>query len=718
MKDLSTVKYYEPAEKLVQILMQKTQNNNPLFFRVLVAYYFSKVASMMRCNINTHDRGVIPVNMYAINLASSGQGKGHSTNLIEEQVIHLFREKFLEETFPAKAEKNIAKLAIKRSNKNGTDQQDEHDRALKEFEDLGVLPFSFDSGTTAAVKQMRHKLLMANAGSMNMEIDEIGSNLLGNLDVLTTYLELFDVGRIKQKLIKNTAENRRNEEIEGRTPTNMMLFGTPSKLLNGSKTEEEFYSMLETGYARRCVFGYNKQATKDLNLKAEDVYNMLTDKSSDTYLQQLAIKLCNLADKSNFGTELTISKDVTLDLIQYKIDCERLAEDFPEHQEINKAEMSHRYFKALKLAGTYAFIDGSHEITEDHLWSSIKLIEDSGKAFNQILTRDKPYIKLAKYISNVKSEVTQADLQEDLPFYKGSEAQKRDLMNLAIAYGYRNNIIIKKSINDNIEFFSGESLKETDLDKLIISYSTKLAEGYTNEFIKFKNIHKLTQAKGYHFVNHHVIDGKRDEDHCMMGFNTVVLDIDEGISIDTAKFLLSDYMYILYTTKSHTETKHRYRIILPISHELKLDRSDYKEFMNNVFDSLPFEVDRQTNQRSRKWMANEGTYYYNTGNVLDALVFIPKTKKSEENRVKIDSLQSLTNLERWFVANSSSGNRNNQLLKYSLALVDMGMDIDVIRSKVLALNDKFKDKLDETEIHSTIMHSTHRAIHKRDTGGK
>jgi hypothetical protein len=74
MKDLKNVKYFEPQEKLVNILKAKTQNDNPLFFRVLTAYYFTKVASMMRCNIKTHDRGVIPVSLYALNLASSGQG--------------------------------------------------------------------------------------------------------------------------------------------------------------------------------------------------------------------------------------------------------------------------------------------------------------------------------------------------------------------------------------------------------------------------------------------------------------------------------------------------------------------------------------------------------------------------------------------------------------------------------------------------------------------
>ncbi len=72
MKDISTVAYNSTSEHLVDILCKKTQNPNPLFFRVLVAYYFSKIASTMRCSIKTMDRGNIPVNAYVINLAPSG----------------------------------------------------------------------------------------------------------------------------------------------------------------------------------------------------------------------------------------------------------------------------------------------------------------------------------------------------------------------------------------------------------------------------------------------------------------------------------------------------------------------------------------------------------------------------------------------------------------------------------------------------------------------
>ncbi len=713
MKTFEEMGYHPASERLVSILCSKTQNSNPLFFRVLVGYYFSLVASMMRTTIATHDRGDIPVNLYALNLSTSGSGKGFSTNIMENGVIHLFRQRFLEETFPILAEQNLPKLAVKRANRKSTDPDEELARVQKEFDNLGSLVFSFDSGTPAAVKQMRHKLLMADAGSVNLQIDEIGSNLVGNVDVLNTFLELYDMGLIKQKLVKNTSDNVRSEEIVGRTPTNMLLFGTPAKLLNGGKTEEELYSMLETGYARRCFFGYSRSSNKTLELTPEQVYTMLTNQDSDKFLEDFSAKLENLADIINVNKRLQMSKETSLLLIEYRLKCEREAEQYPEHEEIKKAEISHRYFKALKLAGAYAFVDDSPELTQDHLYQAIKLAEESGDAFNRLLTRDRPYVKLAKYIASCKRDVTQADMVEDLPFYRGATGQKQEMLNLAIAYGYKNNIIIKKSFSDGIEFLRGETLKESSLDRCVISYSNDIALNYVNEFAPFDKLHKLTQINGMHWVAHHLTNGHRNEENCIAGFNLVVFDVDGGTNLSTVKLLLKNYKFLIYTTKRHTDEENRFRIIMPINYQLELDAKDYKEFMSNIYEWLPFEVDTATNQRARKWLSCEGHYEYNDGDVLDALPFIPKTSKNEARKELMNSQQSMDNLERWVINNIGDGNRNNMLLRYSMILLDAGFDFEAIRTKVIALNDKIPDKLEEAEIMATIMTTVMKTIAKR-----
>lgn len=700
------------VESLVDTLCERTQNDNRQFFRVLVNYNFAKVASMMRTSVVTHDRGCIPVNMYAINLAASGFGKGYSTNILEDEVLYKFRERFLDRTFELKADEHLESIAVKRAARRGTAVDDERKRVDKEFDALGPLLFQFDSGTTPAVKQMRQKLLMAGAGSMNFECDEIGSNLINQTDVLNVFLELYDVGKVKQKLVKSSAENMRNEEIHGRTPTNMMLFGTPAKLLNGGKTEEELMDFLETGYGRRCIFGFSTFANMNMDMTPDQVYNMLTSSHSSQTIDQIAVQLGKLADEINFGREIPMSKDVALQLIEYRLKCEAIAYKMPEHEEIRKAEMMHRHFKALKIAGTYAFIDQTDEITEDQLYNSIALVEESGKGFNALLARERPYVKLAQYIAGVTGEVTHADLVEELPFYKGTNTQKNEMLTLAIAWAYKNNIVIKKSYTEGIEFLSGESLKETNLDEMIISYSDDVAYAYANERVPFKDLHLLTQEAGYNWINHHLTNGHRKDDNCVMGFNMIVLDIDNDVALETAHMLMRDYTFMTYTTKRHTEQEHRFRMILPIPYELCLDQEEYKEFMHNVYEFLPFESDEQTGQRARKWLTNDGgTYHYNEGNQLfDCLPFIPKTTKNENRKESSVDLQNLLPLERWFMQNTGKGNRSNQLVKYALMLVDAGAHFDGVRDATLALNEKLQDKLPESEVNATIMVTVAKAI--------
>src|SRR5690606_32829371 len=289
--------------------------------------------------------------------------------------------------------------------------------------------------------------------------------------------------------------------------------------------------------------------------------------------------------------KMVVLDDVGIKLVEYKAACEFAADLLPEHDDIRKAELSHRYFKALKLAGAYAFVDQSSQVTMDHLLSAIKLVEESGNAFQSILTREKSYMKLARYIAECGTEVTHADLNEALRFYKSSTAARNEMMTLATAWGYRQHIIIKKRFADGIEFFTGETLKKTDLDRLIVSYSNHFAYHYEGEEAPFEELHNLMTLDDYHWSNHYFKDKHRKEENAFPGFNMVVIDVDGGISMETVHELMKDYTFMTYTTKRHTDTEHRFRLILPINYVLHLDSDEYKEFMNSVMDWLPFTTD-------------------------------------------------------------------------------------------------------------------------------
>ena len=706
--------YFPIAEEIVDAQCAITQVDDRGFFRNLVSFTFWQIASMMRATIYTQSFGMnIPINGYVINLAIQGYSKNKSLGIINDRVTNLFTKRFLEETLSLVVDDTLNTLAMNEAIKNNTDQEEELQKLEKEYKGYGEFLSSFDSGSKPAFKQYRAKQLLVPIGSLNLIMDEIGSNLSGNSEILTAFLEAYDTGEIREKLKMNTKDSQRTKERKGRVPCNLLAFGEPTKLLDGNRTEEEFDALLGTGFARRCIFGFGKTNIKPKDVSAKEIFEYLKDPKHSNSLNSIAQKLEILADPLNFNKKILIDEEAEILLHQYKLDCEKISFTLGEHETLRKRELEHRYWKTLKLAGSYAFVDNSYQISQEHIQYAISLVEDSGEAFEKILTRERPYVRLAKYLASIGSEVTQVDLIE-AGVLKGTESQKRELITLATAYGYKNNIIIKRFSLDGIDFLLGESLKETNLDSMILSYSNQLAEGYKPRFTEWGKLYKGFQADNIHWCNHHFVEDYRLEKNAIPGFNMVVLDIDGSVSLDLVHALLKDFTFLTYTTKRHTEDTHRFRLILPISHEVKLSDKDFSEFMKNVCNWLPFEVDN-THQRSKKWLSNKGSYHYNNGEILDALQFIPKTSKADEFKKKYVDSSSLNHLERWFSNQMEEGNRNNVLIKYALLLVDMGLDEDNIQSKVSGFNSKLSNPLEEIELQTTIFRSVIKAIAKRDS---
>ena len=711
--DLNQISHNPCLEELTDLLCRKTQNTDKGFFRTEIAYFLCKIASCMRAYIATKDRGDVPINCYAINLAQSGFSKGFSMNIMENEIVSGFKKAFCEETFNLIADRNLIQRANDKAAKLVNGNPDvELDKLEAAYNRTGSYVFTFDSGTTPAIKQLRTKLLLANIGSINLQIDEAGSNLLGNSEILNTFLELYDQGLLKPKLIKNTSESIRDEDIDGKTPANLMMFGTPVKLFDGSTVEDAFYSFLETGYARRCIFGlgldnknkayYSQTASQIYQNLIQPQNKQITDKWYNHFIQ--------LADPHLYKWEIELQDQEAIKLLEYRIACEKRADELSEYAEIQKAELSHRYFKALKLAGAFAFIDKSPILKEEYLNQAIKLVEESGELFLKILNRDKSYMKLAKYLASVEDEVTHADLTEALPFYKQSSVQRNEMMSMAMAWGYKNKIIIKKSFNDGIEFFKGESLKKTNTDEMIISYSDDFAYNYYGDMGPFDQLPNIFTSKDIHWCNHWFNDQHRITEKAQPKFNMVVVDVDEGISIESAMELLKDYKFIIYSTKRSTVQNNRFRIIIPLEYILELDSEDYKEFMNNVLKWLPFKSDEAANQIAKKWEAFDGARVeINDGKLLDPFPFIPKTSRNEQYLKSYQKIESLDNLERWFAQRMQVGDRNNQMLKYALCLKDSGLSYDEVEKRVLWFNKQLKSPLTEAEIKSSILVTTAKA---------
>ena len=127
--------------------------------------------------------------------------------------------------------------------------------------------------------------------------------------------------------------------------------------------------------------------------------------------------------------------------------------------------------------------------------------------------------------------------------------------------------------------------------------------------------------------------------------------------------------------------------------------------MESIVGWLPFPVDESANQRSRKWLSHPGGQIHINmeGELFDVLKFIPKTSKNEQYKQEFQQVQSLDNMERWFAQRMATGSRNNQMIKYALALVDSGMDFHTVSKQVHSFNKKLSNRLSEEEIDSTIL---------------
>ena len=172
--------------------------------------------------------------------------------------------------------------------------------------------------------------------------------------------------------------------------------------------------------------------------------------------------------------------------------------------------------------------------------------------------------------------------------------------------------------------------------------------------------------------------------------------------METAALLLEKYTYMFATTKRHTESKNRFRIILPLSHHLKLNSQDYSAFMSNVFTWLPFDVDSQTKDIARKWLSHAGNYSYNDGKLLDATLFIPQTKKASEYAKSVVDAGAISNLERWFLANTEIGNRQSMMYRLGCVYIEIGADMSELDSLMAAFNNKLKVPLPENELRTQV----------------
>lgn len=150
---------------------------------------------------------------------------------------------------------------------------------------------------------------------------------------------------------------------------------------------------------------------------------------------------------------------------------------------------------------------------------------------------------------------------------------------------------------------------------------------YKKITIPFENLHRLTTSDFRQYSSFNFLKGKKkSENWSNEGQNILILDIDDGLTIEEAKIKFSKYKYFLCTTKSHQVEKKglkcdRFRIILKAKNVPHND--SYFDYMEQLEKLYPF-IDKQVNCKIGAFLGySKAIYFYNDGIEFDFDILKP-----------------------------------------------------------------------------------------------
>lgn len=652
------------------------------YARLVSLYGVASIANSIRTQvIIPTDNEPMPINLFGCGLAGSGISKSKSLNYIKS---------WIEESW-----QDVKQL--------GNKQMEVLDPfRIEEIQDMtkdGVSVENFyKSMTDASLTKLLRILDIADYGSVNLIIDEFASVLGRDYELLSSsVLEIFDRG----KLSVNLRASSKVKKAENPIPFCFLGFGSSHLLFESyGATEKLFMDLLTTGLARRSIFVNVLTPINKYSLDIDSGIEADIELVKQTFkkiVKEYDHKTLSLTDEAK-----QLYRDTEKDNIE-------LSGSISEYKTIQKIYARNIYWLALKLSGIYAVARLHSEVTKEDYQSAVEVVMDSYNDLIGIVNRKEKYEVLVDYLLDKGTTESEYTLTKELPFYKEIK-NKRQFLELAKGYAYDSNITLQIHDKRNITFYSARGKTKTDLDKpLMFSYSTDMSEGYyTNTEGTWKDFHKVLSADGLCYSAHSFKGNKRSNETALTGFQLIILDIDGGVDLETAKILFDEYTYLIATTRNHQIEKKgiiadRFRIVLPMEYALDLEADTYTQMMKNMFDDLPIEVDRLADIGRMYFSSKDCEHWYNEGRLFNADKYIPYTQEEETYKKESTRLskKNINGISQWVIRNQGIG-RNQSLIKLALLLVDKGFSHSEAKEEISRVNEQFDTPLSKSELERTI----------------
>ena len=276
------------------------------------------------------------------------------------------------------------------------------------------------------------------------------------------------------------------------------------------------------------------------------------------------------------------------------------------------------------------------------------------------------------------------------------------------------------------------------MKKVTVSISEHITENFKSYVVPFNKIVDLVKSR-FNYSAGTFKDNYRNADNYLNYTDLIILDVDDGKSIDEAMIIFEPFDYIIATTKSHQKEKNgkicdRFRVILPTEKPINLNKTDYSKMMNEVFKDYPF-VDTVCKDSSRFYFpAKNSTIITHSGftnfewetyhkraleNDLiqrDALRRKQQLNEAFNNKSfeygsgeKIDYIRTILKTEKLlklikYDEKYVSGQRNKTLYSYGRYFLDLGFGNEEVKDILFWINSQ-GDSIPEEEINKTVFKS-------------
>lgn len=627
--------------------------------------------SQFKINIKHWNDSIIPINSIMFCIAKSGAAKDSSMKAARKcfedgyKLINEYRHK------------QAVELAIEAATEAGCDIPNKF-AAYKDYY-KAPSPLFVAISTPEGFIQHLNDLSNEKYGAGYIYSGEIGAELASNINLIENIKilsELYDEGSKEVKIIKM----RENQSKEVKNfPVSALFIGSQDNILYDENIKRKFKTEFTTKLARRSFFIFvsedilplTSNSIEELLNKEREIENkaIASRKEVNEYIEELTNDLFNFPKQT-----ISINEDVRDLFLLYKKYNEVVAATIDNQFPIAKLTRTHLQWKALKLSGAFAIIQGYDSIQIEHYKAAIEFVElinNDVLIFEKELTKE-PYELFANYVRtyaiNGEHSVGLHTLRKAgfIPIKGLSDTHLKELTKLVNSYDEQGIYTLNKDV---ITF---KEINKTDT--ILLSYlpcggtkaqrKTKCSEGFQCEELTFEDLGEMLKGD-YAYTPFKFRNGVRGKDNIISGCKWIVLDIDTSeITDEEAHLLLSDINHFIVRT-SDKANPNKFRILIELDMEVDVPDIHWISFIQAIVKDLGLIADGLTKSQIY--------FSYSDRNILSVLDQEPLATKPylniianiDTNLPKIPNKKAcqtmlddpLTTFEKAFNAPDGSGRR-------------------------------------------------------------